>query len=364
MLTTAFRLRRPALAVLLFVCLAPVAGASPIDDRLLAEYVQAIMEQKLNLQGVTVEVSDEAITIRGPALTTDDEDRIEDALSGISDGDRRIRVNGEPIRKWFWFSNPELFAPLLADPRWPRFSAAFQHYVDDSQLRNVGAVSFGGSFPILRYSPDADWHLLLGFQAAVFSVFDFDADSTDLVNSDFWVGVPVSFRWADFSVIGRIFHQSSHLGDEFLLRNQVDRVNLSYEAVDLIFSYDFGPKVDQPRGFETRRVFRLYGGGGVLLRKEPADLDRLWAHGGAEIKSPEVFFKNWVRPIAAADFQSNQEYDWDVDISVRAGVQLENSDKPGRQVQVLFVYFNGRSPNGQFYERTIEYLGLEGRLRF
>ena len=52
----------------------------------------------------------------------------------------------------------------------------------------------------------------------------------------------------------RLFHQSSHLGDEFLLRTQTQRVNLSYESVDLRFSYEIGD------------VLRLYGGGGLPLR--------------------------------------------------------------------------------------------------
>jgi hypothetical protein len=33
-------------------------------------------------------------------------------------------------------------------------------------------------------------------------------------------------------------HQSSHLGDEFVLRTRLERVNLSYEGVDLKLSYD------------------------------------------------------------------------------------------------------------------------------
>jgi hypothetical protein len=36
----------------------------------------------------------------------------------------------------------------------------------------------------------------------------------------------------------RVLHQSSHLGDEFLLRNRTTRINLSYEALDLLLSYE------------------------------------------------------------------------------------------------------------------------------
>src|SRR2546429_8496104 len=90
----------------------------------------------------------------------------------------------------------------------------------------------------------------VGVQAGVFAVFDLDAFSKDLVNADYLVAFPLSYRYADFSAMLRVFHQSSHLGDEFLLRTKTNRVNLSYESVDLKLSYDFGDLV------------RVYGGTG------------------------------------------------------------------------------------------------------
>ena len=45
----------------------------------------------------------------------------------------------------------QLFQPLLADPRWPHFSASFQRYINDDQLRNVASTNFGESFGIYRF---------------------------------------------------------------------------------------------------------------------------------------------------------------------------------------------------------------------
>src|SRR5439155_896855 len=95
----------------------------------------------------------------------------------------------------------------------------------------------------------------------------------------------------------RLYHQSSHLGDEFPLRssqNRANRVNLSYEGIDLLVSYD------------PRPWLRLYAGAGELLHTEP-QLDRLSAHGGVELRSPMAFFGGAVRPIAAFDYQSREE---------------------------------------------------------
>ena len=50
-------------------------------------------------------------------------------------------------------SDETLFDPLMADPRWPHFSVAYQSYIGDDELKNVGATSFGETFPL--YSGNA-----------------------------------------------------------------------------------------------------------------------------------------------------------------------------------------------------------------
>ena len=94
----------------------------------------------------------------------------------------------------------------------------------------MGSVAFGGLLPLVQGPLPGEGRWELGFQAGVFSIFDMSSDSKDLINTDFWVGVPITARWGWFSTMMRVYHQSSHLGDEFLLRGGVDRVNLSYEA--------------------------------------------------------------------------------------------------------------------------------------
>jgi Protein of unknown function (DUF1207) len=54
----------------------------------------------------------------------------------------------------------------------------------------------------------------VGIQTGVFGLFDLDAPSTDLVDTDYLVGFP-AYRARNVSAMARFFHQSSHLGDEF-----------------------------------------------------------------------------------------------------------------------------------------------------
>ena len=190
-----------------------------------------------------------------------------------------------------------LFEPLMADPRWPRFSAGYRYYTDDPDVDHAGAVSFGETFSLYRNSLfGGRWEV--GFQAAVFSVFDLNSDSMDLINADYWVGIPVSYRIGDFSVLGRVFHQSSHLGDEFLLREGIDRsrrINVSYEAAEALASYDIGEE------------FRVYGGFSYLFDQDPSDLKPWGTQAGLEYESSGTFANGQLRPVAAADVKFREE---------------------------------------------------------
>src|SRR5260370_7923837 len=81
--------------------------------------------------------------------------------------------------------------------------------------------------------------------------------SKGLVSAAYVAALYGAWRSGPVSTLGRVFHQSSHLGDEFLLRTRTERVNLTYESVDLKLSYDL------PWGF------RAYGGGGYLFDPGP-----------------------------------------------------------------------------------------------
>ena len=241
----------------------------------------------------------------------------------------------------------QLFQPLLADPRWPHFSASFQRYIDDDQLGNVASTNFGESIGLYRLRGPLQSTIQIGIQAGVFSIFDLDSQSFDLINADYMVGIPLTLKKGNFSNMTRIFHQSSHLGDEYLLRGQTDeRINLSYESVNSLFSYHLPAE------------FRIYAGGGYIFHKDPSDLDPWSVQTGLEFRSPIVWLKGALRPVFGVDVQNRQESNWDADVSARAGIQFENPDFLSRKLQLLFEYYNGKSPNGQFYERNIEFFGI------
>jgi hypothetical protein len=176
-----------------------------------------------------------------------------------------------------------------------------------------------------------------------------EALSKDLVNADYTVGLLTSYRNGPLSGFLRLHHQSSHLGDEFILNNRfaINRINLSFEEIDLKLSY------------ELTTWFRIYGGGGVLVTKpDPATLGRGTTQFGAELTSPWTFFSGKIRPVLYADFQANERSQWAMSRSVMAGLQFENARIGDRRIQVLVEYFKGPSPNGQFLFQNTDWIGV------
>ncbi|MGH7311776.1 MAG: DUF1207 domain-containing protein, partial [Candidatus Rokuibacteriota bacterium] len=125
-----------------------------------------------------------------------------------------------------------------------------------------------------------------------------------------------------------------------------ERLNLSYEGVDMKLSYEF-----------LNEALRLYAGAGYLFNRTPDDLDPWSTQAGVEVRSPWPGPEKGWRPIAAVDVQNRQENRWATDVSIRAGVEFSGVLAP-RNLQVLIEYFTGHSPNGQFYRNTVDYLGL------
>ncbi len=239
----------------------------------------------------------------------------------------------------------DLFDPLLADPRWPRFGASILGYLEP-RSDSIGNPTFGETVPVLR-GPVGGGQLELSLQAGVYSIFKMDESSTPLINTDFQIGGILTWQRDWFTVALRGFHISSHVGDEFLLDNEdFDRINLSYEQVDLYVS------------LKPTRWGRLYFGGGYHVHRETDDLDRAILQFGAELKSPRAYLDHRIRPVAALNVRLLEESQYDPDVSLVWGLQLENTLPGGIIIQFLGRYYEGRSPDGQFFVDNIEYVGF------
>ncbi len=243
-----------------------------------------------------------------------------------------------------------VFCPLFADPKAVRSFATYLRgkFPTSAESRHVGAVGVGDGVALVRYGgPRPGEGLQIGIEAAVFSQFDLDAPSDDILNADYVVGIPVTYRIRSFSARARVYHQSSHLGDELLLRPEVEiqRQNLSFESVELILSQDLG-------------ALRVYAGGEYLFNRSPSELDDLLVHTGAELRLGPA---RGARFVAALDVKSSEQQNWEPAISIRTGVEVarwRHEDHPPRLSSVVAEFYDGPSPYGQFFLESTRYFGV------
>ncbi len=246
----------------------------------------------------------------------------------------------------------QLFQPLRADPKQPRFFVSALKVTSDIQNTSIAAVGFGENFGIVRHgsNPKKGWQL--GLSAAVFAQFDLESESSDLMNADYVIGVPVTWRHDDWSGRVRVYHQSSHLGDEFLLRAQPERINLSFESMEVLVAHDFGE-------------IRIYGGGEYLFHREPSELAESLVHVGLDWQNRETTFSfsrlGVARWVAGLDVKHWQQNDWAIQLSAKAGLEfapLNNIRNSKRRWSVLMELYDGASPYGQFYHDDLRYWGI------
>ncbi|MBC7897475.1 MAG: DUF1207 domain-containing protein [Cytophagaceae bacterium] len=266
-----------------------------------------------------------------------------------------LRIATSESKGYAGLPSGDIFCPLMADPKALRSFLSYQRTVgEDDALATIGSVGIADQFGISRWNGSTPGNgVQLSLTGGVFAQFDLGTTSYDLLNADYVVGLPLTLRRDAFSMRLRIYHQSSHLGDEFLLRStDSGRVNLSFEAAEAIVSFE-GP------------LLRLYGGGEFLLNKSPDELETYVAHGGAELRpltsAISLGAAGGIRPVAAIDLKSSQEQDWKPSISIRAGIEFERTrgaDPPSRRWSLLFESYRGPSPYGQFFAEKIQYFGL------
>ena len=330
-------------------------------------YLSAVLEQELELPpgNYAVEAVDGTVVIYLLGDTRRYENRIRErfkefqAISELRIAGMSERLPAEETseqqswRNWLGVNDDvvalpkgPLFIPALADPKTPRFFIAPRYYDSDFEHNWIGAVGYGENFGFLRW-PGAtpDEGLQFGMDGVLLAQFDLEAESMDLLNADYLVGLHLDWRRQALSARFRVFHQSSHLGDEFILNNNLsDRENVSYEAVELLGAWSG----DQWRG---------YLGGIYKISRNPDDIGKESLRAGLEYYGPPVI-GGLGRLVAGLDFLANDEQDWAVNSSFKGGLEVSRHKATGRNLRVLLELYEGYLPHGQFYDQRAEYAGI------
>lgn len=337
--------------LLLALCAALGLAASASASEHARGYAQAVLDE-FGVSGATVSVAGGTVTVRADGLSMAERDGLSRAILRAPDADA-VRfepgLSPEGGRGLHWLPRRALFEPLMADPRWPRLSGTMTRYSENGDgLGRVWSGNFGAAPPLLGWDGRRGGQWQLGAQAAVFTLWDMDTLSNDHLNADYLVGFPLFYRRGRFSAMARLYHVSTHLGDEYMLTHpSVPRVNLSYEAVDAVLSWQADDRL------------RVYGGAGRMIRRDPKDTAAGSLQAGAEYQHRRAYGTWRLRPVLALDLQKHAKSGWaSTDLSARAGVSMEHRTFASRRALLAFEFYNGKDPNGQFFRRTVRHVGL------
>lgn len=245
---------------------------------------------------------------------------------------------------------PELspfFPTMLAQPHILGYSFGYRSY--DKIFKSTLPVSIGDQFSLYQFKINSSSHLYLGIEACVWAIFEAKYQSLSLINADYYVALPLTYINDKFSARLRLFHESSHLGDEFLLENKkIKRVNPSMEGLDLSFAYEPLEEcvffIGYTRFLRSDDTFKvkpnsIYYGFNYFLNF-------------AKIQT----FHVQAKPYFAVYLTNQENNHWDFDTSVALGYQWNKCY--GRKLRVYLLGHSGYSAEGQFARKRSKYISV------
>lgn len=278
-------------------------------------------------------------------------------LNGVPPEDEELREKyvARPTISGIWFPQmTELFLPLIADPRNATYSLGWRSGDRVIGCKTIG-VSLGDDFPIYRWL-DVFWggDIQVGIEAGIWSVFNMDPHPNiangwgELVNTDFYGGIPITFATGPWSFRLRGYHISSHLGDEYMVDHpNVVRLNPSVEAIDFFTSY------------QASEAIRVYAGAGVYVHSDPTfPWKPLYFEYGTEARFlGSKFLKQrlYGTCFIALLWRNVEQLHYNFDGTYRAGYEWSKLQGIGRKFRLYIGYHHGYSLEGQFQKMRTHY---------
>jgi hypothetical protein len=209
-------------------------------------------------------------------------------------------------------------------------------------------VALGENFPVLalRRGPRP---VTLGFGSQVYGRFSLGDRKSALISNDWVVGLNTTAALGSWTLTGEIYHESSHLGDEYGDRFGASRLDWTREVAAAWLTYGSGP-------------VRITGNLSYVLIDE-LDLKRPGAAIAADYEGRPFgrFLGGPVRPVGGVFFEGTAATSWRISTSVKLGIAVSRSGG-GREIGLSLIAHDGLSTQRQFFRRESRYFG--GELRF
>jgi hypothetical protein len=209
-------------------------------------------------------------------------------------------------------------------------------------------VGIGEDFPVLALRRGAR-PVTLGFGTQVYGRFSLGDRKSALISNDWVVGLNTTALLGAWRITGELYHESSHLGDEYGNRFGASRLDWTREVVAIWATYGRGP-------------VRVTGNLSYVLIDE-IDLERPGAALAADYEGRPfgAFLGGRLRPVGGVFFESAAATSWRISGSVKLGLAVA-SGAGGRELGIALIAHDGLSTQRQFFRRESRYIGAE--LRF
>jgi hypothetical protein len=244
---------------------------------------------------------------------------------------------------WRLLPDGLIWHSYLAAPQEPRISTIIFGDNEDGILWDA---TLGGRVGLLRYGTagakdPAGWQWDL--EGAVITRLDL-LHAEDVESLDYRFGTEMTLGDGPWAMKVGYFHISSHVGDEYLIRNpNFTRVN--YVTESWIVGGSYRPTEDIRLYGEFVNSFRASGGA-----------KRYQFQSGAEY-TPQAKDPFHGAPFAAVNLNFRQAVDYDVSTTLQLGWGFE-SPESGRRLRFGAQYGDGPTSQFSFFQRRESYLGL------
>jgi hypothetical protein len=189
--------------------------------------------------------------------------------------------------------------------------------------------------------------IVLGLGTQVYGRFSLSDSKTSLISVDWVAGLNTTALLGRMAVTMQVYHESSHLGDEYGDRFQARRLDWSREVIAGWLTYAAGQWK-----LTGGASYVLYDGLGLPRAGAAVGLD--WGAGRHR------FLTRPFEPILGLYTEGSAATGWRLSTSAKLGVAVRGKGG-ARSLGLALIAHDGLSTQRQFFRRESRYLGLEVR---
>jgi uncharacterized protein DUF1207 len=210
-----------------------------------------------------------------------------------------------------------------------------------------GEVVLGENFPLVTLKGGRH-PIVFGFGSQVYGRFSLTDPKSSLISTDWVVGANTTAALRAWQLTLEVYHESSHLGDEYGDRFPGDRLDWTREVIAAWAGFAAG-------------LWRFTAGASYVLLDElklpaPGGSFAIDYHGKSR-----RFLGGRVRPVVGLFTEADAATRWRISTSAKLGLAFATGPE-NHDLGIGLIGHNGLSTQRQFFRQESQYVGLE--LRF